>query len=87
MGGVYIFGKNNNLWLESQFIIGSDTIYGDMFGISISTENNYLVVGSRHIVNNNRGQIYIYIHNELESIISNNIYMIYAFYFFYCNLY
>jgi len=45
-GAVYIFKKIEHNWIEQTKITASDGAIGDIFGTSVSLENDYLVVGA-----------------------------------------
>ncbi len=60
-GSLYIFEKENNIWIEKQILLPDDVQEGDEFGNN-SLHENYLVVGA-HLQDNpysNSGTAYIF---------------------------
>jgi len=46
-GAVYVFTRTNTgVWVQEQYIKASDAKSGDLFGISMALENNWLAVGA-----------------------------------------
>jgi len=45
-GSAYIFRRNGTSWIEEQKITASDGETGDYFGITISIDNDYAVIGA-----------------------------------------
>ena len=73
-GGVYLFTKNGDDYIQSQIIAGSDTQSNDRFGsdVSISEDGNVLVVSAPHL-NAQAGQIYVFnksgsTYNQIQQI-------------------
>ncbi len=65
-GQVYVFTKQNNVWLESQILRANDGLESDYFGAGLTACGNMLIVGAggddvEGI--NNRGSIYIFERN------------------------
>lgn len=62
-GQVYIFHKENDVWIQEDSIVASDGVSGDFFGDDVDISGNYAVVGNRRkTVNGNvyQGQAYIF---------------------------
>jgi len=45
-GAVYIYEKQNGVWVETQILINSDSENYDRFGWSVAMDGNYMVVGA-----------------------------------------
>ena len=61
-GAAYIFKRNGTTWYEEQKLVPSDGAGGDRFGVTVSIDNEYAVVGSfKNAVNGVRkGAVYVY---------------------------
>ena len=61
-GAVYIFERVENSWIEKTKITASDGAIGDIFGTSVSLENDYLVVGAQGDDDNgdHSGSVYVF---------------------------
>ncbi len=46
-GSAYVFEFNGNQWVQTQKIIGDDTVAGDGFGYAVSIDQDRLLVGAR----------------------------------------
>ncbi len=45
-GSVYVFHFNGSLWVEQQKLVASDAATSDFFGISVSLNGDYMIVGA-----------------------------------------
>lgn len=66
-GAVYIFNKQNDIWVETQKLTASDGVTGDNFGSAVVIEGNKLLIGSKnhqHSTATKAGAVYYF---ELNS--------------------
>jgi len=62
-GSAYIFKREGTNWDEQQILLAGDGAEGDWFGVSVSINSDYAVVGSRYNDNDNgadAGAVYIF---------------------------
>ena len=67
-GGAYVFRYNGTSWVEEQALLGTDTVSGDAFGISvdISADGNIAAIGAYDDdvgANSTQGSAYIFRYN------------------------
>jgi len=62
-GSAYIFKRNGTSWTEQVKLVPGDGAANDWFGVNVSMDGNYTVIGSRYNDNEkgiNAGAVYIY---------------------------
>lgn len=45
-GAVYVFNRQGTSWTQTTKLTGADTSQGDMFGVSVDMDTNYIAVGA-----------------------------------------
>jgi len=45
-GSVYVFKFNGSSWVEEQKLLASDGVVGDSFGVSVSIDGDYVLIGA-----------------------------------------
>ena len=48
-GSVYIFSRNDGVWMETQKLIASDAADGDWFGMAVDMQGDTMVVGAKYV--------------------------------------
>jgi hypothetical protein len=66
-GSAYLFNRNDTTWIEEQKLNASDGETGDEFGVSVSMESKYIIVGTPgdDDMGSNSGSAYIF--NQTET--------------------
>ena len=59
-GSAYVFKREGETWIEVQKLIASDGATGDLFGESVSIDDDYILIGARSYFDNNFGSGYIF---------------------------
>jgi PKD repeat protein len=62
-GALYIFQRNEDSFIEHKIVYPTDIISGDLFGISVKIEENYVIAGAP-IKNNLTGAVYVFDPND-----------------------
>lgn len=60
LGKVYLYERNNTDWDEITILKASDGMAGDRFGWSISSDNDYILIGTYNGGGSDRGKAYLF---------------------------
>lgn len=58
-GAAYVYKRISGAWIQQQKLTAADGAAGDCFGVSVSMNGNYIIVGANK-ANSNKGAAYIY---------------------------